>query len=155
MRHFSFPHFTTFPAYVLSSALWALAIFGLLASLGTFFSWRFFEPGLTVFLATFGLILLAFLPTYFKFKEAKNQSGEVVRPGMWQAWMPTNPLEAVLALVIYGFAANGIYYTLASIAGGNFTRLTVMLGLVTALPMAGVGFNRHISRGHSEPKVVE
>ena len=38
MRYSSFPNLTTVPAYLLSSALYALAGYGLLASLGTVFS---------------------------------------------------------------------------------------------------------------------
>ena len=147
MKYSSFPNLTTVPAYLLSSALCALASYGLLASLGTVFSSRFFEPGLTVLFGAWCGVALAFLALHHRVKVEFEQSDGANRRGNFDSWLPGNPFEAAVALLIYGCAVNGAVYVLASMAEVDFTWFTALMGLVAALPFAAAGFNRNLARG--------
>ncbi|WP_237223631.1 hypothetical protein [Rothia nasimurium] len=147
MKYSSFPNLTTVPAYLLSSALYALAGYGLLASLGTVFSLQFFQPGLTVLFGAWCGGALAFLPLHHRVKAEHEQAGGAKCRGMFDSWLPGNPVEAVLALLVYGCAVNGAVYVIASMAGVGFTWVMALMGLVAALPVAAAGFNRNLARG--------
>ena len=147
MKYSSFPNLTTVPAYLLSSALYALASYGLFASLGTVFSSRFFQPGLTVLFGAWCGGALAFLPLHHRVKAEHEQAGGAKRRGMFDSWLPGNPVEAVMALLVYGCAVNGAVYVIASMAGVDFTWFTALMGLVAALPLAAAGFNRNLACG--------
>ncbi|HJD51201.1 MAG TPA: hypothetical protein H9908_04980 [Candidatus Rothia avistercoris] len=150
MRYSSFPNLTTVPAYLLSSALYALASYGLLASLGTVFSSRFFQPGLTILFGTWCGVALAFLALHHRVKAEHEQAGGAKRRGMFDSWLPGNPVEAVMALLVYGCAVNGAVYVIASMAGVDFTWFTALMGLVAALPIAAAGFNRNLVQQRNE-----
>ena len=147
MKYSSFPNLTTVPAYLLSSTLCALAGYGLLASLGTVFSSRFFQPGLMILFGTWCGIALAFLALHHQVKAEREQADGAKRRGNFDSWLPGNPVEAVVALLIYGCAANGAVYVIASMAGADFTWVTALMGLIAALPVAAAGFNRKLARG--------
>ncbi|WP_237198865.1 hypothetical protein [Rothia nasimurium] len=147
MKYSSFPNLTTVPAYLLSSTIWALASYGLLVSLGTVFSSRFFQPGLTILFGAWGGIALAFLALRHQVKAEREQADGAKRRGYFDSWLPGNPVEAVAALLIYGCAVNGAVYVIASMAGVDFTWVMALMGLVAALPVAAAGFNRNLARG--------
>ena len=147
MKYPSFPNLTTVPAYLLSSALCALAGYGLLASLGTVFSSRSFEPGLTVLFGAWCGVALAFFPLHHRVKAEHEQAGGAKRRGMFDSWLPGNPIEAVVALLIYGCAVNGVVYVIGLVTGADFTWVTALTGLAAALPVAAAGFNRNLARG--------
>ncbi|WP_326502595.1 hypothetical protein [Rothia nasimurium] len=147
MKYSSFPNLTTIPAYLLSFALYSLASYGLLVSLGTVFSSRFFQPGLTVLFGAWCGGVLVFLALHHRVKAEREQAGGAKRRGMFDSWLPGSPVEAVLALLVYGCAVNGAVYVIGLVTGAAFTWVTALMGLVAALPVAAAGFNRNLARG--------
>ena len=147
MRYSSFPNLTTVPAYLLSSVVYALASYGLLVSLGTVFSSRFFEPGLTILFGTWCGVTMAFLALHHQVKAEREQADGAKRRGYFDSWLPGNPVEAVVALLIYGCAVNGAVYVIGLLTGADFTWVTALMGLIAALPVAAAGFNRNLARG--------
>ena len=147
MKYSSFPNLTTVPAYLLSSALYALAGYGLLVSLGTVFPSRFFQPGLTVLFGAWCGGALAFLALHHQVKAEREQADGAKHRGNFDSWLPGNPVEAVVALLIYGCAVNGAVYVIGLLTGADFTWVTALMGLIAALPVAAAGFNRNLARG--------
>ena len=147
MKYSSFPNLTTVPAYLLSSTIWALASYGLLVSLGTVFSSRFFQPGLTILFVAWCVAALVFLAPHHQVKAEREQADGAKRRGYFDSWLPGNPVEAVVALLIYGCAVNGAVYVIGLLTGADFTWVTALMGLIAALPVAAAGFNRNLARG--------